>query len=159
MAASRHPSSPKTVPALDLQRYAGQWYEIARFPHRFEENCVGVTATYSLRPDGRVDVVNRCLDKTLDGRVRLARGVARVPNPNESAKLRVRFFWPFEGDYWVLALGANYDYALVGAPKRDYLWILSRTPHMDETLYASLVEQAGEAGFDTTRLTRTPQAP
>lgn len=140
----------QTVPALDLQRYAGTWYEIARLPNSFEKNLDCITATYTIRPDGRVTVENKGVKA--DGRVSRVRGVAWVPNSQEPAKLKVRFFWPFAGKYWVIYIDQDYRYALVGEPKRKYFWILSRTPIVDPAVYEKLVSVATEKGFDTAKL-------
>lgn len=147
--------TPPVVPHVDLARYGGVWYEIARFPHRFEEGCTDVQATYTVNADGTVGVLNEC---TRDGRRTSARGKARVADTATNAKLRVTFFWPFYGDYWIFDLGRDYDYALVGAPDRNYLWILARKRSIDEALYASLVGKARDLGFDTTRFERTRHA-
>jgi apolipoprotein D and lipocalin family protein len=157
-ACAAHAPLP-TVSHVDLDRYAGTWFEIARLPNRFERGCVAVTATYTARADGRIDVLNRCREERLDGTVDEAHAVARVVDDSSNAKLAVQFFWPFDGDYWIVALDAGYQWAVVGTPSRDYLWILSRTPHMKPSLYALLVERAASLGFDTKRLELTPQPP
>lgn len=140
----------QTVPALDLQRYAGTWYEIARLPNSFEKGLECITATYTLRPDGRVTVENKGV--RADGTVSSIKGVAWVSSKDEPAKLKVRFFWPFAGKYWVVYIDNDYRYALVGEPKRKYFWILSRTPQIDSTTYVQLVDIASQKGFDTQRL-------
>lgn len=140
----------QTVPALDLQRYAGTWYEIARLPNSFEKNLDCVTATYTIRPDGRVTVENKGVKA--DGSLSSIKGVAWVPDRDEPAKLKVRFFWPFAGKYWVIYIDEGYQYALVGEPKRKYFWILSRTPIVDSAVYEKLVSIAAEKGFDTAKL-------
>ena len=146
----------EVVRAVDLARYAGRWYEIARLPNRFEKKCVdSVTATYTLRSDGKVDVVNRC--RKANGEYTTAKGTAKVVDKRTNAKLKVTFFWPFYGDYWILDLGSNYEYAVVGSPNRDYLWILSRTPQFDEQLYQSLLAKMTSRGFETERMIRTSQ--
>jgi apolipoprotein D and lipocalin family protein len=156
------PSAPvRALEAVDLRRYVGDWFEIARFPNRFQQRCAGaVRATYALRPDGRIDVINRC--RTADGRVTEARGVARVVDPHTSAKLKVRFapaalsFLPLVwGDYWIVGLADDYSWAVVGAPNRAYLWILSRTTTLDPDQMASALAAAQANGFDVTRLTTT----
>jgi apolipoprotein D and lipocalin family protein len=155
---------PRTVEAVDLERYAGKWYEIARFPNRFQRDCIGdVAATYARRPDGRIDVTNRC--RTADGLTKEARGVARVVDAETNAKLEVRFapaalsFLPFVwGDYWIIGLDPAYQWAVVGSPDRDYLWILSRTPAVAEADWTTAVGIARAAGFDTGRLVRTRQS-
>jgi apolipoprotein D and lipocalin family protein len=154
---------PPTQDWVDLARYAGRWYEIARLPNRFQEKCAGdVSATYTLRPDGRVQVVNRC--RRADGGEAVAEGVARRAEADGPAsRLEVRFapaflsFLPFVwGDYWILELDREYRYALVGDPGRKYLWILGREQTMDAATYDRLVAAAARLGFDTSRLVRTP---
>jgi len=147
----------QVVPHVDLARYQGNWYEIASFPQSFQKGCVATIANYSIRPDGDVDVVNTCRDKTFDGKIRTAKGKAWVTDPETNAKLRVRFFWPFSGKYWIIELGTDYDYAVIGHPDRDYLWILSRTPHMDQKLYDNLLAKISAKGFDLSKLKITPQ--
>ena len=147
-------SELETVGAVDLSRYAGRWYEIARLPNRFEKKCAdSVTANYTLRSDGKVDVVNRC--RKANGEYTTAKGKAKIVDKKTNAKLKVTFFWPFYGDYWILDLGPNYEYAVVGAPNRDYLWILSRTPQLDEQLYQRLLTKMASRGFETERMIRT----
>ncbi|HKJ42124.1 MAG TPA: lipocalin family protein [Sunxiuqinia sp.] len=147
-----------TVPELDLNKYAGTWHEIARFPHSFEKNLVGVIATYKLRDDGKIDVINAGYKNSLDGKYKEAKGVAKRPNPNEPGKLKVSFFLFFYADYNVLDLDtANYQYALIGSSTPNYLWILSRTPHMDESTYNRLVQVAKDRGYDTSKLYKVPQ--
>jgi apolipoprotein D and lipocalin family protein len=146
------------VEEVDLARYAGRWYEIASFPQYFQEGCVATRATYRLRDDGRIDVLNECRDRTLDGPLRRAEGVAWVVDPDTSpARLKVQFFWPFSGDYWIFDLDPDYRFAAVGSPSREYLWILSRTPAMDPAEYAALLERLEALGFDLSRLEPTLQ--
>ena len=156
---------PPTQDWVDLSRYAGRWYEIARLPNRFQEKCEGdVAATYTLDGDGQVRVVNEC--RQADGRLTRVEGVARrAEEDGPASRLKVRFapaflsFLPFVwGDYWILELDREYRYALVGDPGRKYLWILGRDPAMDDATYAGLVSAAARLGFDTTRLARTPQS-
>ena len=154
------PTTPRTVGTVDLQRYVGTWFEIARFPTWFQDTerlrCEAVTATYGSRPDGRIDVVNRCRNALAGGEEKVAEGVAYSASPGND-RLRVSFFWPFYGDYWVIGLDPDYRWAVVGAPGRDYLWILSRTPQMAPADYAAAVAIAAREGFDTGRLQRTQQ--
>jgi apolipoprotein D and lipocalin family protein len=145
----------RTVARVDLKRYLGTWYEIAAFPQRFQKGCTASTATYALRPDGRIAVTNRCRLKTVDGREKVARGIARVVDRSTNARLKVSFFRPFWGDYWIIDLGAQYEYAVVGHPGRDYLWILSRTPTMDPEVYLAIVKRLADQAYDVTRLVRT----
>jgi apolipoprotein D and lipocalin family protein len=138
-----------SVQHVDLARYTGTWYEIAKIPNRFQKQCgSNTTATYILRPDGRLDVVNRCRKK--DGEMVEARGLAKVVDLQTNAKLKVSFVSflgvrPFWGDYWILGLDENYQWVIVGSPGRKYGWILSRTPKLEpvvlERIYALLREQ------------------
>lgn len=153
-ALAANPPLP-TVDQVDLARYAGAWYEIALLPNYFQKQCVADTqARYRL--DGeRVEVVNRC--RNADGEVERAKGHAKVVEGSGNAKLRVTFFWPFYGDYWVLALDAGYRQVLVGTPNRQYAWVLSRTPQMDEAALNQLLDRAAALGFDRAAFKRTPQ--
>lgn len=146
-----------TVPHVDVNRYMGKWYEIASFPAWFQKDCTGTTATYSLNPDGTVKVLNRCLKKTLDGSEDSAEGSAYVVDSKTNAKLKVSFFWPFYGDYWIIDLADDYSYAVVGHPNRKYLWILSRTPQISPSLYNTLLMKIQEKGFDISKLNQTIQ--
>jgi apolipoprotein D and lipocalin family protein len=145
------------VAFVDLDQYTGRWYEIARYPHFFERGCTGVTADYSIRDDGRIQVINTCFESSLDGPERLIEGSARVVDPITNAKLKVSFFGPFEGDYWIIDLAEDYSYAVVGAPNRRFLWILSRTPTMDDETYDGIIQRLQEIDYDTTRLEFVPQ--
>lgn len=156
--ANAEPPPLRTVPHVDLARYAGTWYEIASYPQRFEKGCTGTTATYTIRADGTVEVVNRCARDSLDGRVTVARGRARVVDRESNAKLKVSFFWPFWGDYWIIDLGPDYEYAVVGHPGRHYLWILGRGPTLAPDVYAGILARLRAQGYDTARLVRTLQA-
>jgi apolipoprotein D and lipocalin family protein len=148
-----------TVSRVDLDRYLGTWYEIARLPNWFERGCVGTTAFYEKIEGGRIRVINRCRKETLEGKPKEARGVAWVVDTTTNARLKVRFFWPFAGDYWIIGLDEDYRWAVVGDPSRRYLWFLARTPVMDETTYSKLEALARAAGFDTDRLERPEQFP
>lgn len=142
-----------TVQQIDLDRYAGRWYEISRLPMWFERNCVSnITATYTLRSDKRIDVLNRC--HTQNGAIS-ARGIAEVPDPSRPGELRVRFapdwlaWFPLVwGDYWILELDTDYRWVMIGAPSRNYLWILARTPTLDQETVDRLKRQATALGFD-----------
>lgn len=148
----------ETVAHVDLARYLGTWYEIASFPQSFQRGCTATTATYTLRPDGDIDVRNRCRKGSLDGEEKTALGRARVVDRPTNAKLEVSFFRPFWGDYWIIYLDEDYSSAVVGHPGRDYLWILSRTPTMAEATYAVIVSRLKAQGYETSRLVRTLQA-
>ena len=147
----------RTVPHVDLERYVGTWYDIASFPQRFQRGCTGTTATYTIQGDGKIEVLNRCRDGSLAGKERTARGRARVVDRSTNAKLKVSFFRPFWGDYWIVDLGPNYEYAVVGHPSRDYLWILSRTPTIDSAVYEGILGRLREQGYEVERLNRTLQ--
>lgn len=147
----------KTVENVDLKRYMGVWYEIARFDHSFERGLVGVKATYSLKSNGKVTVINQGYKDSLTGKLKQAKGFATIPNPNETGRLKVYFFWPFGGEYLILDLDENYQYALIGTSSKKYLWILCRTPQIDEKVYLKLIEKANSLGFDTTKLIKVSQ--
>jgi apolipoprotein D and lipocalin family protein len=152
------PAGPplRTVERVDLARYSGKWFEIATIPMSFQKGCTGVTANYTIRPDGDVDVVNTCRKETLDGPERQATAKAWSVDPS-NAKLVVRFFWPFTGDYWIIDLDPDYRWAVVGHPSREYLWILSRTPQMDAATYDGILARLRAQSYDTTKLVKTPQ--
>ena len=146
----------KVVPYVKLERYTGTWYEIARYPQRFQEGCVASKAVYELGQNGKIQVYNECRQGSLEGPVKSVRGKAKVVDPATNAKLKVTFFWPFYGAYWIIDLGQNYEYAVVGHPSRKYLWVLSRTPEMGESVYRGILERLEKQGYDTGRLMRTP---
>lgn len=141
------------APSVDLARFQGRWYEIAKLPRPTQANCKGTQAFYTLRDKG-LDVMNQCHLDTLDGELKQRSARAEVIEGNAKLSIDVG---GFTGDYWILEVGEHYDYAVVGVPSRDYLWILSRTPKLDEKIYASLVQKAHDAKFDTARLERTEQ--
>lgn len=150
------------IESLTVPRYMGVWYEIAKFPNKFQKKCVGDTsATYNLDKDGRVKVINRC--RTADGKVDIAEGVARQPGAATSPRLEVRFapailsFIPMVwGDYWVIDLDNKYQLSAVSEPKREYLWILSRTPQVPAAEYNALLARLKAQGLDTSKLVLTP---
>jgi apolipoprotein D and lipocalin family protein len=149
----------ETVAHVELSRYVGTWYEIASFPQSFQRGCTATTATYTVRQDGDIDVLNRCRNESLDGKERSAQGRARVVDRTTNAKLEVSFFRPFWGDYWVIDLADDYTYAVVGHPGRDYLWILARAPTLPDATYQSIVARLRAEGYETSRLVRTLQPP
>ena len=154
--ALTNPQTFAPLPSVDLKRYVGVWYEIARLPNRFEKDCAAnVTATYTQRGDGKIEVINQC--QKSNNVIKRSKGTAKVVANSGNAKLKVTFFWPFSGDYWVLDLGQNYEYAVVGEPSRKYLWILSRTPQIEEGLYQQLLSRMSAQGFDTKNVIKTPQ--
>ena len=145
----------ETVGYVNLKKYTGKWYEIAAFPQSFEKGCSCTSAEYSIRPDGNIEVKNTCIKK---GKVTTATGKAVVKDKTTNAKLSVQFFWPFSGKYWIIALAPDYSYAVVGHPNRDYLWILSRKPIMDDQTYRYLQVLAADKGFDIRKLVKTNQS-
>jgi len=145
--------APRVVDFVDLRRYLGKWHEIARYPNRFQQDdCVAATAVYTLRADGRIDVLNQCRRGGSDGPLVAARGVARVADPVTNARLKVTFFWPFAGDYWIIDLGSNYEYAVVSEPRRRCLWILARRPGIEMQTFSDIFRRLRGQGFDTSRL-------
>jgi len=147
----------EVVESVDLDRYLGTWYEIASYPAWFQRGCTAVTAQYSLRDDGLIRVVNSCNKGSLDGKLKQSTGRAKVVDGSNNAKLKVSFFGPFWGDYWIVDLDPKYRWAVVGVPSRKYLWILSRTRSMDEALYQEIVGRLQAKGYDKARLVRTLQ--
>jgi apolipoprotein D and lipocalin family protein len=143
----------EVVPRVEPARYTGTWYEIARYPNSFQKNCIHSSAVYKLGQDGSISVINSCLKK---GVMDTVKGKARVVDPITNAKLKVSFFWPFWGDYWIIDLGEDFDYAVVSEPRRKYLWILARSPQMDDGLYAQILSRLREKGFDTSILEKNP---
>ena len=149
-AGCSKPHSPlPTVNTVNLQKYLGTWYEIARYEHYFEAGCRDVTATYSLKENGDIKVVNRCTKE--DGRRTEAVGVAYTTDTS-SSKLKVSFFRPFYGDYWIIMLDDQYRYAVVGGPSRKYLWILSRTPSLEKKIKNDILARLPELGYSAAPL-------
>jgi apolipoprotein D and lipocalin family protein len=142
-----------TVPNVDLQRYAGTWYELASYPQFFEKGCTNVKATYTAKK-GYVEVFNQSIKK---GKPNNIKGKAFVVGNSGNARLKVQFFWPFKGDYWIIDLAGDYSWALVSNPKRTTMWILSRTPKMDTALYNSLVAKLVEKGFEKEKIVKMVQ--
>lgn len=151
-ACSNEQLNNSTVSELDLNRYVGKWYEIARYDHIFERGLVGCTANYTLQDNGYIKVVNAGYKKTLDGKYDESIGKARRPNVNEQGKLEVAFFANFYADYYVLELAPDYRYALVGSKTDRYLWILSRTPQMEQVDIDFLLKRAKERGYNVDKL-------
>lgn len=147
----------QSVAQVDLNLYSGVWYEIASFPSPFQpENCTGTTATYTANTDGSIKVWNQCYQPTPAGLDELLRIEGRaVPANTQNSQLKVYFFGPFGGDYWILDLDDNYQTALVGSPNHRFLWILHREPTLDTQTYAELLKKAEAQGFDTHKLRRT----
>ncbi|MCA0448083.1 MAG: lipocalin family protein [Bacteroidetes bacterium] len=147
----------ETVPNVDLKRYAGKWYEIASFPQFFQKGCHCTTAEYTLTDKDYVIVENRCNKDSVSGKETSIKGKAFVVENSGNAKLKVQFFWPFSGKYWIIDLADDYSYAVVSHPDRDYLWILSRTPKMDGVVYQQILERLKTKGFKLDKLKLTEQ--
>ena len=150
LGCKAYPPLP-VVETVDLERYAGTWYEWARFDHSFERGCTCSMAEYAVAAD-HVTVRNTCFD---GGEVSTTQGKAFPVEGSNNAKLKVQFFWPFKGDYYILELDPNYQYALIGAPNRKYLWILGRSDQPDEAVVEQLLKKAESLGFDTSVIIRT----
>jgi apolipoprotein D and lipocalin family protein len=145
----------KTAPKVDLKRYMGNWHEIARLEHKFQKDCIGSSTEYRLRSDGEVDVINRCIDEK-DGSKKEAKGRAWSVEPGSNSRLKVSFFWPFRSDCWIIEIGDNYEYSVVGSPDRKYLWVLAREPMIDEVVYRGILERLQIQGFPVGSLVRRP---
>lgn len=156
-------SALQTVPNVDLSRYVGKWYEIAKYPNRFQKQCVAnTTATYAMKAGGRLEVVNECVKK--DGTGERAVGEAKIADKKTNAKLKVRFapgalsFLPFVwGNYWIIDLDKDYGYVAIGEPKREYFWIMARKPVLDDAVYQDIVRRAEAMGFRPAKIERSPQ--
>ena len=147
----------QTVPFVDLTKYAGKWYEIASLPQRFQKGCNCSTAEYTLTDKGYVTVENKCNRDSINGKQSYIKGKAFVVENSGNAKLKVQFFWPFKGKYWIIDLAEDYSYAVVGHPNRKYLWILSRTPAMNDNTYHQIISRIKEKGFDVSKIKITRQ--
>jgi apolipoprotein D and lipocalin family protein len=156
-ATTIHAQSLETVPYVDLNRYAGKWYEIASYPQRFQKGCHCTTAEYTLSDKGYVIVENRCNRDSVNGKQSYIKGKAFVQKDSGNAKLNVQFFWPFKAKYWIIDLADDYSYAVVGHPNREYLWILSRTSKLDDAVYQQILSRLQSKGFDLAKLRRTEQ--
>lgn len=150
-------SDLKTVSHVDVKRYTGKWYEVASFPQRFQKGCHCTTAEYTLSDKGYIVVENRCNRDSIKGKQSYIKGEAFVQKNTGNAKLKVQFFFPFRAKYWIIDLADDYSYAVVSHPSRKYLWILSRTPQMNETTYNAIISRLKENGFDLSRLQKTEQ--
>lgn len=148
---------PNVVRSVDLNRYKGLWYEIARLPNWFERKLKCTSATYILRDDGKITVINKGNLLADPKKINSAKGIAWIPDKNSPAKLKVQFFWPFSGDYWIMELDKDYKYVLVGEPSFKYLWILAREKKMDEETYNILLKKAVENGYDVKPIIKVEQ--
>ena len=162
-AQSKNQNPLETVAAVDLKRYGGKWFEIARYPNKFQKQCVGnTTATYNFQANGEIEVLNQCVKK--DGTTIDARGKGRLADNANNAKLQVRFapgilsFLPnVWGDYWIIDLDDQYNYAAIGDPKREYFWILSRQPEISDAVYQNILRRVEAKGFNPGKVVKTPQ--
>ena len=147
----------QTVPNVDLNKYAGKWYEIASYPKIFQKDCHCSTAEYTLSEKGFVIVENRCNKGSVNGKQSYIKGKAFVENNSGNAKLKVQFFWPLKAKYWIIDLADDYSYAVVSHPSKKYLWILSRKSKMDDTVYQEIISRLKLKGFDLSKLQKTEQ--
>ena len=145
----------QVVSYVDIERYLGKWYEIALYPNWFEKGCFGSTAYYEMLEGGHIKVTNQCRMHGPEGELNEAIGIATIADGKSNAKLKVQFFWPFKGDYWIIDLDKDYQYAIVSEPDRQYLWILSRSPNMDAQTLETLKGKIRSKGFDLTYLKQT----
>ncbi len=145
----------QAVGYVDLDRYLGKWYEIASYPHRFQRGCHCTTATYTMGSKGHLIIENRCLKDGPSGKASVTRGKALVQKGSGNAKLKVQFFWPIRAHYWIIDLAPDYNRAVVSHPSMNYLWILARTPKMDEIILNQTIDRLVEMGFDKERIQRT----
>lgn len=147
----------ETVSHVEIEKYMGKWYEIATIPQRFQEGCHCTIAEYSLMDGKYVKVINSCRKDSVNGPAAQIEGKAFVTPHSNNSKLKVQFFWPFKGKYWIIDLAEDYSYAVVGHPNRKYLWILSRTPRMDEHTYQQIIEKLKNQEYNTDLLVITEQ--
>ena len=157
MTTTAHSQELKTVPFVDLNKYAGRWFEIASFPQIFQKGCHCSTAEYTPTDKGYIIVENRCNRDRINGKQSYIKGKAFVEKNSGNAKLKVQFFFPFRGKYWIIDLADDYSYAVVSHPNRKYLWILSRTPKMSDAVYQGIISRLKEKGFDLSKLQITQQ--
>jgi len=151
---SNNIEEPETVNGVNLNKYSGLWYEIAAYPNHFEKGCKCVTAEYKIIDSKSVRVINTCVDEK-SGKIKTIKGKAFPVENSNNSKLKVQFFWPFKGDYWVLYLDDEYKHAIVGSPDKKFLWILSREPNVNENQLKILRSIIEEKGFDPEKLKHT----
>ena len=146
-----------TVKEVNLEKYAGKWFEIAKLPNRFEKGLECATATYTIKKNGKIEVFNQAYLSNNKSKVKNIKGTAWVPDSAYPGRLKVRFFWPFSGDYHIIYLDEKYNHVLVGSPSRKYLWILARTKQIDDATYNKLLEIAKTNGFDINKVVKEVQ--
>lgn len=156
-ATNNQAQTLQTVPNVDLKKYAGKWFEIASYPQYFQKGCHCTTAEYTLSEKGYVVVENRCNKGSVTGKQTYIKGKAFVEDGSGNAKLNVQFFWPFKAKYWIIDLADDYSYAVVSHPNKKYLWILSRTSKMDDSVYQQITARLKTKGFDLSKLQKTEQ--
>lgn len=155
-AAAQAQAPLETVAHVNLQRYSGAWYEIARMPNHWESQCAkNVVVHYALKPDGGMSVSNDCIKK--NGSPTTSSGNAKVVDKNSDAKLKVVFFWPFSADYWIIDLDSKYQWAVVGQPDRKYLWVISRTASLPHATMDQIRHKIAACGYNVNQLVTTPQ--
>ena len=162
-AQSKQPAELKAVVSVDLKKYSGKWFEIGKYPNNFQKQCVGnTTANYTIKSNGKIQVLNQCVKR--DGSVYPAKAEGKVADKASNAKLKVRFapaalsFLPFVwANYWIIDLDPNYEYAVIGEPKREYLWILSRKRDMADSTYQGILRKVETLGYNPGRIEKTPQ--
>lgn len=152
MTTSSQQIDNSTITMFDLNRYLGKWYEVARYDHAFERGLVGTTAEYSLLDDGKIKVLNSGYINTLDGTYQQSVGKAKPNRNGKAGQLRVSFFGPFYSDYYILDLAPDYSYSVVGSSSPKYLWILSRTPHLNPKVESEILTNLQQRGYDTQKL-------
>lgn len=150
-----NPAVPEPLQPVALEKYLGRWYELARYEANFQKGCEAVTAEYSQNEDGTIHVLNSCRQDSVNGALRTAEAEAYVVEGSNNAKLRVSFFWPFYGNYWVMDHAPDYSWSIVGEPSGKYLWILSRTPEVSASLWDDLLQRTKKLGYDTSLLRMT----
>ena len=163
LAQAKDKPALQSVANVDLKRYAGKWYEIAKYPNKFQKQCVAnTTANYTIKENGRIEVRNECILK--DGKTETAIGEGKIDDKKTNSNLKVRFapgalsWLPFVwANYWIIDLDKDYEYVAIGEPKRNYFWILSRKPTLDDANYQNILRRAEAMGFDPTRVERSPQ--
>ena len=147
----------QVVPHLDLEVYQGTWFEIAHNPWFVEKNCFAMITHYKFTSEGKIKITNVCRKHGFNGKISKMTGKGWVVDPETQAKLKVQFIWPFNLDYWVIDLGEDYQYAVVGEPDRENIWILSRKPDLNKDLLSRIIKNIQQKGYDTSKLIWTPQ--
>ncbi len=157
LASTSFSQELETVSIVNLQQYSGKWYEIASFPQRFQKGCHCTSAEYTLTSKDYLIVENRCKKDSINGKLLYIKGKVFAEKNTGNSKLKVQFFWPFKGKYWIIDLAPDYSYAVVGHPNRNYLWILSRSASMDDLLYHEIVSRIEAKGYDVSKILKTKQ--